>query len=89
MLGKLEFNIFSGGNVSIDLNKCESCSTKACIRNCKSSKTRPVLVLKDGVPDLDFGFDELEKGACTECLACELDCQLYGNKAVIIELTVS
>lgn len=46
-------------------------------------------MLKDGVPDLDFGFDELEKGACTECLACELDCQLYGNKAVIIELTVS
>ncbi|MBO05625.1 MAG: hypothetical protein CMI58_01040 [Parcubacteria group bacterium] len=89
MLRMLEFNILSGGNVSIDLTKCKSCSTKACIRNCKSSKTRPVLVLKDGVPDLDFGFDELEKGACTECLACELDCQLYGNKAVIIELTVS
>jgi len=45
-------------------------------------------VLKDGVPDLDFDFDELEKGACTECLACELDCELYGNKVVAIELPV-
>jgi hypothetical protein len=82
----LEFELFSGGKILIDLKRCKGCSSKACIKNCRSSKTRPVLVIKDGLPALSFDYEQLKNGACTECLGCELDCWLYGNKAVSIEL---
>ncbi len=82
----LEFNLFSGGKIRIDTSICSRCRTKACIKNCRSSKSGPVLVIKDGIPATDYSKDELRKGACTECLACELDCQLYGKEAIKITL---
>lgn len=45
-----------------------------------------VLELKDGVPALKPTLDEVKRGACTEDLGCELDCELYGNKAISITL---
>jgi hypothetical protein len=85
---KLEFDILSGGKISIDLDGCSTCSTRACIKKCRSSKTKPVLVIKDGAPVLNFDHEDIKKGACTECLACELDCRVYGNGAVNITLPI-
>jgi hypothetical protein len=38
------------------------------------------------LPALKPTLEEVKRGACTEDLACELDCQLYGNKAIVITL---
>jgi hypothetical protein len=45
-----------------------------------------ILELKDGVPALKPTLEEVKRGACTEDLACELDCELYGKKAIVITL---
>jgi hypothetical protein len=83
----LEFNLRSKGCVKIDLDKCSTCSTHACIKACNAHLSGHVLVLKDGVPSLK---PEYNKNApvkeCTECLACELDCLVYGKKAIKIAL---
>jgi NAD-dependent dihydropyrimidine dehydrogenase PreA subunit len=82
----LEFEVRSGGTISIDLEKCRSCETKACVKICNTTGMGQILELKDGLPALKPTLEEVKRGACTEDLACELDCQLYGNKAIVITL---
>jgi NAD-dependent dihydropyrimidine dehydrogenase PreA subunit len=82
----LEFEVRSGGTISIDLEKCRSCETKACVKICNTPGMGEILELKDGLPALKPTLEEVKRGACTEDLACELDCQLYGNKAIVITL---
>jgi len=82
----LEFEIRSGGTVRIDLEKCESCESKACVKICNTPGMGEILELKDGVPSLKPTLDEVKRGACTEDLACELECELRGNKAIVITL---
>ena len=82
----LEFEIRSGGTVRIDLEKCESCESKACVKICNTPGMGEILELKDGVPSLKPTLDEVKRGACTEDLACELECELHGNKAIVITL---
>jgi NAD-dependent dihydropyrimidine dehydrogenase PreA subunit len=82
----LEFEVRSGGTFKIDLEKCKSCETKACVKICNTAGMGQILELKDGVPALKPTLDEVKRGACTEDLACELDCQLYGNKAIVVTL---
>jgi NAD-dependent dihydropyrimidine dehydrogenase PreA subunit len=82
----LEFEVRSGGTIRIDLEKCKSCETKACVKICNTPGMGQILELKDSVPALKPTLDEVKRGACTEDLACELDCQLYGNKAIVVTL---
>ena len=85
----LEFEVRSGGTVRIDLDKCESCETKACVKVCNTPGQGQILELRDGVPALKPTLDEVKRGACTEDLGCELDCELYGNKAITITLPLA
>ena len=82
----LEFEVRSGGTIRIDLDKCRACETKACVKICNSIGMGQILKLKDGVPALKPTLEEVKRGACTEDLACELDCELYGKKAIVITL---
>ena len=82
----LEFEVRSGGTIRIDLDKCQVCKTKACVKVCNSTGMGQILELKDGVPALKPTLEEVKRGACTEDLACELDCELYGEKAIVITL---
>ena len=82
----LEFEVRSGGTIRIDLEKCESCRTKACVRMCNTPGMGQILELKDGVPALKYTLEEVKRGACTEDLGCELVCELHGNKALVITL---
>lgn len=82
----LEFEVRSGGTIRIDLDKCRACETKACVKICNSIGMGQILELKDGVPALKPTLEEVKRGACTEDLACELDCELYGKKAIVITL---
>jgi len=36
------------------------------------------LKLENGVPVLNISREEAAKGKCTECLACDVDCAVYG-----------
>ena len=76
--GKLEFAVFSGGKVTFDLNVCADCETKACVEACNAPNLACVLGLEDGVPALRVSAEQAAKGACIECLACELACDLNG-----------
>jgi NAD-dependent dihydropyrimidine dehydrogenase PreA subunit len=82
----LEFEVRSGGTIRIDLEKCESCETKACVEMCNTPGMGQILELKDGVPTLKYSLEEVKRGACTEDLGCELECELHGNKALVITL---
>jgi len=82
----LEFEVRSGGTIRIDLEKCRACETKACVKICNTTGMGAILELKDGVPALKFTLEEVKRGACTEDLGCELDCELYGNKAIVVSL---
>jgi NAD-dependent dihydropyrimidine dehydrogenase PreA subunit len=82
----LEFEVRSGGTISIDLDKCRSCETKACVRMCNTTGMGQILELKEGLPSLKPTLEEVKRGACTEDLGCELDCELYGNKAIVVTL---
>ena len=42
--------------------------------------------LKDGLPALKYSLEEVKRGACTEDLGCELECELHGNQALVITL---
>ncbi len=80
----LEFKLFSGGKIFIDLKTCLGCPTQACVRGCVSSTMEPVLKIVKGLPALSRTDIKTESGWCVECLACELDCALHGKGAVRI-----
>ncbi len=85
-MGVLEFEVRSGGTIRIDLEKCESCQTKACVTMCNAPGMGQILELRDGLPALKYTLEEVKRGACTEDLGCELECELHGNKALVITL---
>ena len=64
--------------VSIDVSKCLSCETKACVAACKKY-ARGILELKDGVPSVEHLTAEEVLRLGTECLACEFACTFHGN----------
>lgn len=82
----LEFELFSGGKVTIDLGMCANCKSKACVGICNAPKMGGILELKEEKPFLKISLEEAKRGGCIECLGCELNCQLYGKKAIRITL---
>ena len=82
--GILEFETMAGAIIRFDLTKCDECKSKACIEADHLPFLGPVLELKEGRPSLMWTKDEIKKGKCTDCVACELTCQAYGNGGVTI-----
>lgn len=80
----LEFTTMAGAVIRFDLKKCDECQTKACIEADHLPFMGPVLELKEGRPSLMFDKAEIKKGKCTDCVACELACQLSGRGGVSI-----
>ena len=69
------FETITDGTVMYDHAVCVDCESKACIEACVPQ----ILELNDaGAPVLNISREEAKKGGCIECLACEVDCFLYG-----------
>jgi len=72
------------GAIHIDHEKCRICADKPCVQACRAN----VLRFEGTLPMLAIPEQEAKKGKCTECLACELECQFHGNKALRIDLPI-
>ena len=82
----LEFQVSSGGTITIDLTRCTQCASKACLKVCQEQGGPLVPDGERGLPTLRWSAAEVQKGGCVECLGCELDCELYGQRAIKITL---
>jgi succinyl-CoA synthetase beta subunit len=73
------------GKVVIDLTKCiaPKCGF-ACVK-ADRWYGRSCLKIEGGKPALAGSPEQLER-LCNECLACEVECELHGGKAITIEL---
>ncbi len=80
-----KFQIMSG-EVCFDLSHCEECSSKVCVKACSRLNMGNILTIKNGLPQLKVSEENAKRGACTECLSCELDCRLYGKGGVHVTL---
>jgi hypothetical protein len=85
-MSTLQFSVLSGGDVKIDLAKCEECRTKACVNSEDARRQCEVLRLARGRPELRVEAAEAQSGACTECLVCETNCRFEGRRAITISL---
>ncbi len=72
------------GKVWIDHKKCLNCLDKGCIQSCSAG----ILKLEDGKPILAVLEEEVKKGKCTECLACEVFCKFQAEDAIFIHLPI-
>lgn len=77
-MSKLIFSTFSGGTATFDLQICRQCTTKACVAACGQPNLGCVIELGDDVPALRVSAEAAARGACIECLACDLACQSDG-----------
>lgn len=73
---------FITGKVTLDYEKCKDCENYACVKAC-SLFGRAILRVEDGKPVL---ISEDANKRCIEDLTCELYCQTYGNKGLVIVL---
>jgi len=79
------FETITEGKVTLDHAVCATCQHKVCIEACAGK----ILSLNDeGLPVLNITLDEAKKGRCVECLACEVDCLLYGAGGGHVHLPV-
>jgi hypothetical protein len=82
-MNALTWNVFSGGTVTIDLDVCIDCTTKACVSACNVPNLGSALKIgDDGLPALAIPPDRAAKGGCIECLACDLACAADGLGAL-------
>jgi len=79
------FETVTGGTVTFDHAVCATCESKICVKEC----ARQILSLNDEeLPELNITPEEAQKGRCVECLACEVDCLLYGAGGGRVELPI-
>lgn len=72
------------GQVVFDYERCRQCEGKPCVASCPAG----VLKLEGDVPVLAMDAEQVRKGKCTECLACELECHFQGAGGLKIELPI-
>ena len=72
------------GRVEFDYSKCGNCESKVCVKECVPQ----ILKVEKGMPVLAITTEEAKKGRCTECLACEVECRVHGERGCRIELPV-
>ena len=75
---------FRTGEITIDHGACASCETHACIKADRLFGTS-VLRLQERKPVLALSLEDAMR-VCNECLGCEIYCQMYGNKGLVIRL---
>ena len=75
---------FRTGEIVIDHNACAECETHACVKADRLFGTN-VLRLQDRKPVLALAVEDAIR-VCNECLGCEIYCQIYGNKGLLIKL---
>lgn len=73
------------GTVNFDHSICGDCSSKVCISACAPR----ILALRKNLPELAISPEDAKKGKCTECLACELECEFHGKKGTFINLPIA
>ncbi|MFC1863498.1 hypothetical protein ACFL1Z_06050, partial [Thermodesulfobacteriota bacterium] len=73
------------GTLCIEHERCRECEGTPCVEACKA---RVLKFDHTGLPILAIGIEESKKGKCTECLACELECEFHGNRAIYIDLPI-
>jgi succinyl-CoA synthetase beta subunit len=74
------------GEITYDHAVCARCESKACINACVPQ----ILKLSgDGVPVLRVTLEEAQRGRCTECLACDVDCRALGAGGGHVRLPVA
>jgi hypothetical protein len=74
------------GQVCIDHDKCDHCRTIACVAACQRHGVG-ILGAEHGKPVLNVSLEEAKRRD-TECLACELECALHGQKAIVVSLPI-
>ena len=83
----IAFEVFSGGSVVIDHAVCQTCETRACLPACQAPSLGSVLVAgPDGLPALSVTPEQAKRGACIECLACDLACRSRGAGGLVFTL---
>lgn len=79
-----QFETVTEGTITFDHALCRACESKICIETCVPQ----ILSLDGDVPILNIGHEEARRGACTECLACEVECYFLGNRGGSIHLPI-
>lgn len=74
------------GQVYIDHHKCEGCATVICVEACHRYGAG-ILSADNGKPVLNVSSEEAKR-LDTECLACEVECFLRGQQAIVISLPI-
>lgn len=70
--------------ITIDPERCEGCTTFACVKACSLFGTG-IFRVEGNRPDLVFDLDEARR-RCNECLGCERFCQMFGQGGLQIEV---
>ena len=79
------FKTVTGGTVTYDHAICATCESKVCIEECVPQ----ILTLDEkGCPVLNITLEEVQKGRCIECLACDVTCYLDGAGGGYVELPI-
>jgi succinyl-CoA synthetase beta subunit len=74
------------GEITYDHAVCARCESKVCVSACVPQ----ILKLSDGgLPVLNVTLAEARRGRCTECLACEVDCEAQGAGGGHVRLPVA
>jgi succinyl-CoA synthetase beta subunit len=79
------FETVTGGTITYDHALCRDCESKACVTHCVPQ----ILSVVDDVPVLNITHEEAKRGACVECLACEVECYFLGNRGGRIFLPIA
>ena len=73
------------GEITYDHAVCARCQSKACVSACVPQILK---LSEDGLPVLNVTLSEAQRGRCTECLACEVDCRALGAGGGHVRLPV-
>jgi succinyl-CoA synthetase beta subunit len=80
-----QFQTVTGGTITYDHSVCATCETKVCVKECVP---QILSLTEDGLPVLNITREEAQKGRCSECLACEVECFFSGAGGGKIELPI-
>jgi succinyl-CoA synthetase beta subunit len=80
-----QFQTVTGGTITYDHSVCATCETKVCVKACVP---QILSLTEDGLPVLNITREEAQKGRCSECLACEVECFFGGAGGGKIELPI-
>jgi succinyl-CoA synthetase beta subunit len=73
------------GKVTFDHDRCAKCESKICVEKCVPK----ILKLENGLPVLAITVEDAAKGKCTECLACEIECEQHGAAGGYVDLPIA